>query len=221
MGSQKWNRAGQYGAAGAAAGAAVGSVVPVIGTAIGGAVGAVGGAIGGFIGGYIEDENDASAHENAMAEAEREKARAKKDAFSQFMSQEAMRLGANPTLAGYAGMKRNQANIDRVGAQRAAQMQQQYEDATAYDPATTVQLGTALAGVGQNVYKAANYTPPAAPAGGGGGIPTPADLSKIPPPQYTPSKIQDPALSPEVQLQFDEENLKPLRQGRRVGWGQS
>jgi hypothetical protein len=213
MGSQKWNRAGEYGAAGVAAGGAIGSVVPVIGTGIGALVGGAAGLIGGFIGGTIEDNNDAKALENQLSEQEKEKSRAKKDAYQQFMLNEAAGMGANPTLVNYARLKSGMGQIDRASDAQRGQIQANYDAATAYNPATTVALGTSLANAGQSIYRQAN-APQAAPlsaeafqalGNGNGGKPL-----------VTPSASQDLGVSPEVTFTTNPEDLQTLRAGRRM-----
>jgi hypothetical protein len=219
--SKKLSGLGQGAATGAGLGASIGSIVGPWGTAIGGAAGAIGGGLYGYL--SAEDEEDPEAQRQAM---EQEVQRAKEDAWEQFMLASAPK--ASTALKNRAQLERAYDSIDQRGennlamfeAQRAAQEQQENAQAL---------TGLARAGttVGNRFYNAAKApTPPtAADASSFAPMPSarvqdyqPADLSNIPAPVYTPSSIQDPSLSPEVQAEFDAENLKPLRRGARVGF---
>lgn len=217
MGAKKWERTGQYAGAGLAAGAAVGSLVGPVGTAIGGAVGALGGAIGGFIGGTMEDNNNDAALEDAMSEQEKEKARAKKDAYNQYILGEAARNGADPSLLAYQGYKSGIKDIDRRAEQNRQQVQSSFDNATAYDPNSLMPLLQASGSYANQLYKQNLTQPVTNPVGRlqdlvGTEAPAPVDGGQ---------KDLGSALSQGVQDDFDTENLRPLRRGTRIGFNGS
>lgn len=213
MGSQKWNRAGQYAAAGASTGAAIGSIVPGYGTLIGGAIGGLAGAVGGFLGGSAEDDNDARRLETQVQQAEQDKARAKKDAYEQFLlgtGAQLMSGGRNAggaALSNYADYRGQLRGIDREGTAYGRQLHGNYDRMTAYDPNTTVQLGLSLANVAGQSSKALNK--PESPPLSAEQFQALGNRSGAP---------VDMGTSPEVDIMPDPENLQPLRRGRRMGF---
>jgi hypothetical protein len=212
MGSKKWERTGQYAGAGLATGAAVGSLAGPVGTVVGGAVGAVGGAIGGFIGGFIEDNNNDDALEDAMSEQEKEKSRAKKDAYNQYILGEAQRNGADPSLLAYQGYKSGLKDIDHRAEQNRSQVQSQFDDATAYDPNSLMPLLQAGGSFANTVYKQ-NLAPAQNPV-----APLTADQFQA---TNNPVITHPTEMGVEGAGDWDEENLKPLRRGTRMGFGGS
>jgi len=219
--AKKWERMGQ----GAAAGATLGSVVGPWGTAIGGVVGA--GA--GLVGGAIEDGNIADEQARQAEELKAQQNKQRQVAFNRFLLGEAAARGANPTAVRARQFEMGAEDMQLQQAQQRKQQQQSFDAYNETDPSAFVGIAQAGARIGQGMYNAygmpssqrpsASLQSPAAGSGGGiGGTVNPADLTSIAPPQYTPSKIADPSLSPEVQSMFDAENLRPLRRGRREGF---
>lgn len=213
--SKKLSGLGTGAATGAGLGAAAGSVVGPWGTVIGGAVGAIGGGIAGYL--SAGDEEDPEAARQAMAEQQNQ---AKEDAWREFMLASAPK--ASTALKNRARLQNAYGQIDERGQADLANYEARRE---AEDQASTTQglVGLAQAGtsIGNRVYNASKA--PATNVSSFAPMPSarvenPADLSGIPAPNYTPSSIQDPGLSPEVQDQFDAENLRGIRRGQRVGF---
>lgn len=193
-------------ASGAGLGAGLGSIVGPWGTAIGGAVGAIGGGIAGYLGaGDEQDQEDQQAlddqakRDRALRDAQDGGARAKAEAYQRFIMGEAERRGANPTLLAQRGMQMQQGDIDYQVQQRKRQLEEQAADAQTarqdnFDPMALAPLAAAAGNISQNFYRAG---------------------------QETPFYLKpETATSPEVQKEFDESDWAPLRQGRRMGYGQ-
>lgn len=222
--ARKWEDAAKYAGTGAAVGGTVGSVIPVIGTAVGAAAGTVIGGVSGFIGGTIADDNRAEDQAREAEKLKAQQAKQRKAAYRDYWLAEANALSGNAALARAQNYNAQVQSIkDGQGAQREA-MNAAHAAQNETSPDAFVGLANAGARVGQAAYNQ-YHTPSAASApsamgsgGGMGGTVNPANLTGIAPPQYTPSKIADPSLSPEVQSEFDAENLKPLRLGRREGF---
>ncbi len=179
----------------------MGSIVPVIGTGIGGAVGAVGGGlIGLFAGANADDDNPEEQNfDDQAAEIERQKSRAQKDAYQNFMLGEASRMGANPTLVASSRYQNQLGDIDSASGaslQALQNQQSQYQDQQdEVDPRSLLQLAGAASSVGQGLYK-----------------------------QYGTNNVQTPVdigTSPEVSVAPDPENLSPLRKGKLMGFNGS
>lgn len=220
--SKKVSALGQGALAGAGLGASLGSVVGPWGTAIGGAAGAIGGGLYGYL---STDEGDEEAEAQRQAMAQSQDA-AKQDAWEQFMLASAPK--ASNALKNRARLEMGYGQIDRRGESDLAMFEAQRE---AQDQAGTTQGLTQLAQAGSTIgnkfYNAGRAPSASSFAPMQQSVPTqsaqisdvrPADLASIQAPNYTPSNIVDPSLSPEQQDLFDAENLKPLRRGQRVGF---
>lgn len=207
--AKKWERMGQ----GAAAGAALGSVVGPWGTAIGGVVG----GIGGLIGGAVEDGNIADDQAAALEGQKADQSRERQAAFNKLMLQEAAARGANPTALRVKQYELGMQDMELNQKKEREQAQQQFDAYNETDPSAFVGIAQAGARIGQGMYNEYGRGQPASAKLPSATV-NPADLSKIPQPTYTQSSIQDPSLSPEVQSQFDADNLRPLRRGRREGF---
>lgn len=206
-------------AAGAGLGASLGSVAGPWGTAIGGAVGGIGGLLYGAFSGDDPDPQQQSAEEQ-VADIERQRARAKRDAYNQLMLGEASRLGANPTVVAAKQYELGLGNIDNAYDQRvkAAQagLDQANDNANAIDPAALISLGQTVGRVGQGIYNAGR-TKPASPLAELGGLVSDSNSSS-PPVQDGISRDLGASLSQGVQDDWDAENLQPLRRGVRMGF---
>lgn len=212
MGSRKWSDAAKYGGTGAAVGAGIGSLVGPVGTVVGGAVGAVGGGIAGLIGGSIADSNADDAEAAALESQKAEAKKAREEAYRNYMLDYADSLGPDDGRAGQRNYREGLQNLDNKAQQNQAGITAAYDKAGEFDPNSLVSLAQGVNATAKGFKGIGGPNAPSAP------VQHDADLSGLAPVQYTPSTLQDPSLSAEVQDQFDADNLRPLRAGRRMGF---
>jgi len=177
-------------ASGALKGAGAGALAGASLGPVGALVGGLGGAVIGFGSGLDEESQLERDEKRALKQQELDERNARIARAQEFMMQHAGRNGASRELM--ATQMYNQG-MDSLGRNAAAGRQNIIDQADAareFDPSS---LGVFAQGAAVGANKAYDY--------------------------YNKPVTVDIGTSPEVQSEFDAENLAPLRKGRRLGWG--